>query len=302
MFLSSFEKLRKHILANYCFSSVVDFGTELFDGKVGHNPIVAWVNRKSKINLKFIGVRLVDYCYARRDEKEPEFYNERNRYTAQQENFSKIPGSPIAYWVSERMLAAFENKTIGEIAQPKQGSTLGDNATFLRIWYEVCSNQKKWYPCMKGGEYRKWFGNTVHVVNWENNGRLVKSTGRATIRSEQLLFKEGLTWSNITSGNSSFRYMPEGFFFESTGSVCFINKELLKYLLAFLNTPISEILSKLVNPTLHLQSGDVAKFPLKISEISTPIVEEIVNANIKLSKTDWDSFETSWDFERHPLV
>ena len=303
MFLSSFEKLRKYVFENASITSLVDFGTELFDGKVGHNPVVAWVCRDTKLNYKMTAVRLVDYCYSRRDEKEKEFFNDENRFSARQDNFEKIPGAPVAYWVSEAVLNAFVfNKKIGQIAEPKQGSTLGDNALFIRFWFEISDKPTKWFNCMKGGEYRRWYGNQLYVLDWENNGMRVKNTGRATIRSADRLFEEGITWSNITSGKSSFRYMPSGFFFESTGSVCFSSPQIVKYLLAYLNTHIAEVLNKMINPTLHLQSGDVAKLPLKVDEQSVSLVSDITDRCIEIAKNDWDSYETSWDFKRNPLI
>lgn len=303
MFLSSFEKLRQYLQYKVNIVSLVDFGTELFDGKVGHNPIVAWVNCNRKLDYKMTAIRLVDYCYSRRDEKEPEFFEIRNRHIAQQSNFSKIPGAPIVYWLSEKAIRIFDDANlIGEVGQPKQGSTLGENAKFLRFWFEIKKNNPKWFKCMKGGEYRRWYGNQYHVLDWENDGARVKSTGRATIRSADLLFKEGITWSNITSGKSSFRYMPEGFFFESTGSVCFIKREYLHYLLAYLNSPVVEALNNAINPTIHLQSGDVAKLPLLIDKTSIENIEARTTQNIMISKEDWDSFETSWDFKKHPLL
>jgi len=244
---------------------------------------------------------LVDYNS--QQAKADAFLSGNDRHTAKKENFEKIPGCPVAYWVSEAMLRAFEvGKRIGDIGIPKQGSTLGDNATFIRFWFEVVENKNKWFKCMKGGEYRRWYGNLLYLLDWENNGARVKETGRATIRSESLLFKEGVTWTNITSGLQSFRIMEKGFFFESTGTVCFIDDKLLKYLLGFLNTPISEFVSKLLNPTLHLQSGDVANIPLIVSEKAKEHIDGSVTANIALARTDWDSFETSWDFKRHPLI
>ena len=157
---------------------------------------------------------------------------------------------------------------------------------------------------MKGGEYRRWYGNQLYVVDWENNGQRVKSTGRATIRSGDLLFKEGITWSNITSGLASFRYMPSGFFFESTGTVCFTIESRLKYLLAFFNTKIIDRINRVINPTLHLQSGDIARLPVIMIDdgLVSSTIDSIVVENISLAKSDWDSFETSWDFNKHPLV
>lgn len=167
MFLSSFEKLRFYVLSKFDFESLVDFGTELFDGKVGHNPIVAWVNRKSCTDNKMTGIRLVDYCYSRRDEKETEFFNKKNYYYPTQRDFSIIPGSPVAYWVSKNVILAFENGVaLGTIADSKQGVATADNNRFLRLWNEVdikkiefsannceeaAKSAKKWFPYNKGG-------------------------------------------------------------------------------------------------------------------------------------------------------
>ena len=140
------------------------------------------------------------------------------------------------------------------------------------------------------------------MVDWENNGERVRNAGRATIRSADLLFNKGITWSNITTGLSSFRYMPEGFFFESTGSVCFAPENLLMYLLAYLNTPIADKINRMINPTLHLQSGDIAKLPVIFEKFRDSEITEYSEENIRLCKEDWDSFENSWDFKKHPLL
>lgn len=303
MFLSSFEKFRTFMMRNMALDSIVDFGTELFDGKVGHNPITAWVNRNTKLDFKMTAIRLVDYCYSRRDEKEPEFFKDRNRYVAEQDNFSKIPGSPMAYWASQKILWDYENgMPMAHYAPPKQGSTLGINDAFLRLWYEIDNNkkEKRWYPCVKGGEYRRWYGNHYYLVDWENNGMRVKSTGRATIRNADRLFSKGIHWSRITSGISSFRMMPQGFFFESAAGVCFPPAKDLNYCLGLLNTKVATNFGSLVNPTLTLQSGDVATIPVIVN--NKEVVEKNVGENIEMAKSDWDSFETAWDFAEHPLV
>ena len=226
-FLSSFEKLRAYILSSYQMDSIVDYGTELFDGKVGHNPIVSWVLRNHKPCKPITAIRLVDYCYARRDEKEPEFFNARNRHTAKQENFSKIPGMPVAYWVSDAFVSAFQNKTIGDLAKPRQGLATGCNDLFVRQWYEVqeqkikfdahnisesVASGKKWFPYNKGGDFRKWYGNNDFVVNWENDGELIRDFKneqgklRSRPQNTQYYFKESVSWSLISSGNAAFRY------------------------------------------------------------------------------------------------
>jgi hypothetical protein len=302
MFLSSFEKLRTKLLA-VDIVNMAHLGARAFE-EIGGEVVqtTSFVIRKSHIaDYKGEYCRLIEPTS--QQGKEDMFLSGENRYAADQSNFSKIPGSPVAYWVSEAVVNAFAlNKKIGQLADPKQGSTLGDNATFIRYWFEIEGKARKWSNCMKGGEFRRWYGNQMYVLDWEDDGKRVRSTGRATIRSADRLFQEGITWSNITSGKSSFRYMPEGFFFESTGSVCFSSSHILKYLLAYLNTPIAENLNRMINPTLHLQSGDVAKLPLKISECKIKEVSQIADACIDIAKKDWDSYETSWDFKRNPLV
>ena len=304
MFLSSFEKLREKLL-HQTTVNMAHLGARAFD-QIGGEVVqtTAFVNRKELIK-DYISTykRLIEPNSE--NAKRDAFLSTEYDYIANADNFSKIPGSPVAYWVSERFLDAFEKGLlVKNIANPKQGSTLGDNARFLRFWFEIKQNSSKWFKCMKGGEYRRWYGNQLYVVDWENNGQRVKSTGRATIRSGDLLFKEGITWSNITSGLASFRYMPSGFFFESTGTVCFTIESRLKYLLAFFNTKIIDRINRVINPTLHLQSGDIARLPVIMIDdgLVSSTIDSIVVENISLAKSDWDSFETSWDFNKHPLV
>lgn len=302
MFLSSFEKLREKMMLTETVN-MAHLGARAFE-EIGGEVVqtTAFVRCANHVDgYKGTYCRLIEPTS--QQGKEDMFLAGKNRYIANQDNFGKIPGASIVYWCSPEILRAFsDNKKIGEIATPKQGSTLGDNSTFLRCWFEIGAKRSKWFNCMKGGEYRRWYGNLSYVVDWENNGERVRSTGRATIRSADLLFKEGITWSNITTGLSSFRYMPTGFFFESTGSVCFATKDKLMYLLAYLNTPIADRINKMINPTLHLQSGDIAKLPVIVDAARGNQVDEYAEENISLCKADWDSFETSWDFTTHPLV
>lgn len=308
MFLSSFEKVRKHIPACAHISSLVDFGTELFDGKVGHNPIVAWVTRKAKINYKMTAIRLVDYCYSRRDEKEQEFFNPKNRYIAQQDNFSKIPGAPVAYWVSKAFFNDFvRGKIIGEISTVSEGIKTGNNDLFLRLWYEVNANDfsfalfsrgYKWYPHHKGGEYRKWYGNLDWVINWANDGQAIKSAGNSGLQGKSMYFKAFSGWSKISSKGSPFRLYEKNCLFDS-GAPSISNTDLL-YTTALFNTKVGAYFLTVISPTLNLQVGDVKSVPLIVEQ--RDIVESMVHCCTDLSHNDWDSFETSWDFKRHPLV
>ena len=322
LFLSSFEKLRKFVLSGYDFESLVDFGTELFEGKVGHNPIAAWVNRNSRTHKAMRSVRLVDYCYSRRDEKEPEFFNESNHHRVVPDEFDKIQGSPIAYWVSDKLLQAFEDgKPLVSLADPKQGLATADNNRFLRLWYEVVSGRigftcasiedsvssgKKWFPYNKGGEFRKWYGNNDYTVNWENDGNEIRNFGDGTgyIRSRaqntQYYFKPAVTWSKISSGSIAFRFKPEGHIFDVAGTSIFANPDLELYLLGFNNSVVALTIASVLSPTLNYEVGHIASFP--IIEQRADEVKSIVSQNINLSRTDWDSFETSWDFKQHPLL
>jgi type II restriction/modification system DNA methylase subunit YeeA len=314
LFLSSFEKLRKFVLSGYDFESLVDFGTELFEGKVGHNPIAAWVNRNSRTHKAMKSVRLVDYCYSRRDEKEPEFFNESNHHRAVPDEFDKIQGSPIAYWVSDKLLQAFEDgKPLVSVADPKQGIATADNNRFLRLWYEVSrikigfsytrdeakSSKLKWFPYNKGGEYRKWYGNNDYVVNWENDGTELRAFSGSVIRNPKYQMCEAISWSKISSGNIAFRYKPIGHLFDVAGTSVFANKEMLQYIHGFCNSLVALAIANVLSPTLNYEVGHIASFP--IIEQRTEEVKSIVSQNINLSHADWDSFETSWDFKQHPL-
>lgn len=308
MFLSSFEKLRSFVLAGYDFESLVDFGTELFEGKVGHNPIVAWVNRKSHTDHAMTGIRLVDYCYSRRDEKETEFFNKRNYHYPKQSNFSKIPGSPVAYWVSEAFYSMFNNAALVNYMDFKEGITTGDNEKYLRFWHEVSFKKvflynevvsdegTSWVPCNKGGEFRRWYGNRQYLIDWSENGNRLKRFKGSSFRNADYQRKEGGTFSNLSSGLFGARYSEKGFAFESKGTMFFGNN--LLDVLAYVNSKAFGELLAIVCPTLDFKFGTIQKLPYKPDSRTSDYAKCCVN----LSKGDWDSYETSWDFKRNPLV
>lgn len=313
MFLKSFEKIREEAINNYQFETIVDFGTELFDGKVGHNPIVAWINRNRKPlpQKKFIAIRLVDYCYSRRDEKQNEFFNFKNRHYPQESNFSKIPGMPIAYWVSEGIFKAYETGLLmGEYGKASEGIKTGNNDLYLKLWFEVeagkfsfmkTDHSFRWYPHHKGGEYRKWYGNLEWVVNWENDGESIKASENSGLQGKTMYFKPVLCWSKITSKAISLRYVSKNCLFDS-GSPAFRTENDLLYCLGFLNSVICSYIIFATNPTLNCQVGNIKSLPLLENESKRDLIGEVVEACIIISKTDWDSFETSWDFKTHPLL
>ena len=306
MFIKTYEKLREFIIRNKSITTLVQMEYSAFEEATV--PICSFVLKNGRATENGLYFKLSDFKGGMEVQKQKvlEAIADKNCgyfYETDQSNFSKIPGSPLAYWVSEAILTTYEQGlSMENYAPPKQGSTLGVNELFLRLWYEVDKNsfRNKWFPCVKGGEYRRWYGNHYYLVDWGNNGFRVRSTGRATIRNADRLFSEGIHWSRITSSKSSFRIMPSGFFFESAAGVCFPRNDDSYFCLGLLNTHIATNYGAIVNPTLTLQSGDIATIPVIVGNKER--VNEIAEKNIKLSRTDWDSYETSWDFKRNPLV
>ena len=309
MFLTSFEKIRQLILKDYSITTLVDFGTELFEGKVGHNPIVAWITLNNSINYAMTAIRLVDYCYSRRNEKESEFFAKKNRYTANQSNFSKIPGSPVAYWVSDRFREMFSKENLGRHYDVKAGICTGKNDSFIFFWHEVDFTRSSLYkksdylytPHNKGGEFRKWYGNREYFLKYSLQA-LKDMAVNAGFRHDgkEYYFRPHIGWSKITSGKSSFRYFEEGFTFDSAGLGLFpLHGEGQKTTLAILNSKVIEEAIALLNPTLNVTPMIVKKLPYVTSQDR---IDDIVENNILLSKEDWDSFETSWDFKEHPFI
>ena len=311
MFLSSFEKLRNFVLAGYDFESLVDFGTELFEGKVGHNPIVAWVNLKSHTDHAMTGIRLVDYCYSRRDEKETEFFNKRNYHYPKQSNFSKIPGSPVAYWLSSKVFELYADSiTMEKCAHPKVGMQTSNNDKYLRLWFEIAYNEfngsslgLKWIKYLKGGAYRKWYGNLEYLLFYNNDAQYILQQKNSRVLDLTFLRKEKCTWTDLTSGSNSFRLAPDDTFYDISGHCFFPHKDDQLWLLAYSNSTIFSMLKAVFNSTFHCQVGDVAK--IVVPDLNAAQKEEISklsDKNVALSKHDWDSYETSWDFKRNPLV
>lgn len=228
-------------------------------------------------------------------------------------DFNRIPGAPIAYWVSDRVRHVFGiGKPIGKIAAPRKGNTTTDNNRFLRFWPEVSKNgvglykydsqqfkigTLKWCPYNKGGGYRKWYGFNEFLVNWEFDGKEIKSIPHSVIANEQFFFKPGLTWSTVTSGRFSIRRFSNGFIFDNGGCCVFGEEKTLARLLPFMNSSVFVSLFSEINPTLNFQSGEVAKVPFLESSIF-----EQLGSGYSISKMDWDSCETSWDFTTLPLL
>ena len=326
MFLSSFEELRKSLLDNEHIDSLLHLGPRTFDelsGEVVQNA--AFVVSKSKDYNRGIYFRLVDGKNC--GDKESMFLDARNNHTekiyyqnVRQENFEKIPSCPIGYWISNAMFNVFRFNKLREYGSSSKGIITGDNAKYIRLWYEcefskinfnaytpqdTYNNQYIWYPCKKGGTKRKWYGNNLFVINWINNGysilKLAESEGRnKQDYSDEYKFKPAISWSDICSNGISFRYSKNDLS-ESAGMSYFPKTIDLFYALGFLNTPIASEIIKIINPTIHCTAGNVESMPLNL-HLSQSSVTNIVKANISASKLDWDSHETSWDFETNELV
>lgn len=322
MYLQSFEEIRNYIVHNKQFVSIADYGTELFDGKIGHLPIVSWVSKNTLPKNDLIAIKLSDFNYSRRNEKQTQFFNNNNYYYINQESFLNIPGTPIAYWIDKEIENVFNNKNVGDYFQAKQGMTTADNNRFLRHWFEVDFNnigfkignkkealesKKRWFPYNKGGEYRKWYGNNDYVVNWYNDGEELKQytstlpQGTAVrLKSQDYYFKESVTWSFIGS-RFGVRYSPKGAIFDVGGSSIFPEKN-MEYLIAFLNTNIADYLLKIINPTMNYQIKDVRLLPFIMDKNNYDNIVNLYNKCLNISIEDWNSYETSWDFKIDPLV
>lgn len=303
MFLSSFEDLRIKLLESDTFINMLHFGRGIFGSDFGTTAFVLLNNRIKRYRGHYRRLFEKQGAVDPIEVKEKWFFEEKGKYFTSQDAYMKIPGKPVVYWAGKKVIEAFEKgKALESVAPPKQGSTIGNNDKFLRLWFEVRPNGLKWFNCLKGGAYRKWYGDHSYIINWENNGAAIIAEGRQTIRNSSMLFKSGISWSRVTIGSSSFRIMPDGFFFESASGVCFPYDDSTYYVLGLLNSKIVQSIAEMLNPTATLQSGDLARIPVVIEEKKDIKIKQTVSSSIDIAKQDWDSFETSWDFMKHPLV
>lgn len=325
MFLSSFEKLRDEIINNRSILSMIHIGARGFDtigGEVVSTTAYILSGEKGATGVKGQYVRLVDGQSEEEKSKalsvaipnhDCGYY-----FEVSAEQFEKIPGSPIAYWATTAIFSCFATET-GVLAriQTLQGLATGENARFLRLWHEISTtnacfsattakiaieSKKKWFPCTKGGSYRKWYGNNDYVVNWANDGKELKSHPSSVIRNERFYFSKGLTWSTIAN-TLSVRTLPSGFLFESKGAkIHFEDEENYYYILADLNSIATTAFLKILSPTLDFHEGPMGRVPLLVENESVFVVTQLSKKNVNISNYDWDSFESSWDFSIHPLL
>lgn len=321
MFIGSYEKLRNEIIDNKTLTSLIQLEYSGFAGATV--PICTYTFHNSFIKgYKGGYVRLSDFVGAAvQAPKALEAIDNPDCgwfYRRDAETFKQIPGTPIAYWASDALLDAFANaKQLNEFGKPRQGLATGENARFVREWWEVddqkssyscCSLEEsvssacKWFPYNKGGDFRKWYGNNECVINWENDGNSVREYSGSVIRNPDCYFRPSITWSKISSGSIAFRFKPAGHVFDVAGTSVFSDAELLKYLQGACNSSVIMRVASMLSPTLNFEVGQIATYPIIQNEELEPSVNATVESCRGLSKTDWDSFETSWDFKRHPLV
>ncbi|SNU02230.1 Methyltransferase domain-containing protein [Ruaniaceae bacterium KH17] len=336
MFLSSYEKLRASLLTKQRITSMLHLGARAFDsigGEVVSSAAFVLANvpsgARSSANM-YPGtfIRLVDGTseaekVAALGTALESTAKDSGFHLASDADFTAIPGSPIVYWLSEKMRSSFSiGKPLSEVARLRQGLATADNNRFLRQWWEVAATRTKfsctsreeaatsrarWFPYNKGGEFRKWYGNQEHVVNWENDGNEIRTFGiesggrpRSRAQNTDTYFSPSVSWSDISSGEAAFRRYPPGFIHDSTGHSGFGDPTMLDQISLLLNSKFVMEIMKVVAPTLHFHIGYVGLVPVaeEIGELSTDTVGRL----IETAKDDWDCFETSWSFERNPLV
>ncbi|WP_335943153.1 BREX-1 system adenine-specific DNA-methyltransferase PglX [Fusobacterium polymorphum] len=323
-FIKSYEELRNYILNHLTFYNLIQLEYNAFEGAT--IPVGTFVLKNKIIpNYKMIGIKLSDF---KGIENQPiktlEAIKNPNcnwRFQAKQKDFEKIPGSPIAYWVSDKVREIFEKGIpLGNIAKVKKGSDTGDNDHFIRLWQEinfyklglylnsskdVLEKNYKWIPYNKGGEFKKWYGNQEYVVNWENDGYELKNFKKSNLRSKELYFKNCLSWTLLSSSNFGLRYYPKGFIFDSNGSSIFFNTDInIFYIEGLLLTKLASNILKILSSTMAFNIGDLNNFPVldKKDDIKKFKISSLTKQNISISKEEWDSRETSWDFEKLSLI
>lgn len=326
MYISSFERMRKMVIDRTTIVTFIDTrGTnahpDVFDANAGW---VLWNHHSENVLGAYFKL---NHPITEKGERFLEALANPDCgwfYRTSAEDFNGIPGMPIVYWAMRGVLNAFKNGApIGSIGQPRQGLATGENARFVRQWWEVSLARErfncpsieesvksgaKWFPYNKGGEYRKWYGNNDCVVNWEKDGYEIRNykddRGKLLSRPQntQCYFKPCITWSKISSGSIAFRYKPAGHVFDVAGTSIFAGGRELEYLQGACNSSVILQIAGMLSPTLNFEVGQIAAYPIlfvggRESDVCTLAVEER-----SLSKLDWDAFESSWDFRRHPLL
>ncbi len=327
MFIKTYEKLREYIIKGKSIATLVQMEYSAFEEATV--PICSFVLKNGKPAEKGLYFKLSDFKGGMEVQKEKVLEALADKdcgyfYEADQSNFSKIPGSPVAYWVSQHAFdICTESQVFEDYATTRAGMITGNNNVFIRLWHEVSwrkigillrsrreaiDSKKKWFPYNKGGEYRKWYGNNEYVVNWENDGNYMRNykddTGKIPAHAFNLeyIFKENVTWSSLSSYKFAARYTDYGFLYDASGSFADVQTENIFFTLAFLCSEVALFFLEAMNPTLNFQKGNISSLPLILDVNCINQVNNTTKENVELSKGDWDSYETSWDFKKNPLI
>ena len=327
MFISSYESLRHYVLQNTNISGLIQLEYNAFEAACV--PVATFILHNTDEKYKGNYIKLSDFKGAENQApKTIEAIQNHNcgfYYETSTENFSKIPGNPIAYWVSSKLLSAFQDgRPLSAVCRPMQGLATADNGRFLRLWYEVCNQNisfdctstedslaraTHWFPFNKGGDFRRWYGNRDYVVNWENDGYEIKhftyenGKQRSVVRNPGFYFRQSVTCSAITSSTVTYRFYPKGAIFDVNMRSYFIaDEEKEMYVLGFLNSKVVNVIASIISPSLALNAYDMNRFPFIYNQKQSNCVAVKTKELINISKKDWDSFEISWDFKGHPLV
>lgn len=306
MFIQSYEKMRNYLYNQTTIETLIQFEYSAFEEATV--PVCTFAFKNRHVQKKGCYLRLVNFRGGMEVQRQKALEAIDNHgcgfyYEQSTDNFSKIPGSPIAYWISDFLFKDYdEGKQLGNIFDVKKGMTTADNNRFLRFWFEVQKKQlnEKWYKTHKGGEFRKWYGNDENVVNWQDNGRELKAFSGSVIRNEDYYFRRCITWNDISSLRTGFRYIEGNSISNASGPSVYDDSNGLLYALGLCNSKVVEYIFALTCPTIHFEVGRVAELPVLIGCEKNVI--ELVESCISLSKVDWNSFETSWDFHHHPLL
>jgi len=314
MFIKNYENLRSYIINNKSISSLIQLEYSAFSEATV--PICTFVLSNFGDNYVGTYLKLSEFTGGMDVQKEKvlqiiggdKILNDKNKYLIKQNNFESIPSNPIAYWIDESIINVFKKcEFLGNLVPVKKGMDTGNNNKFLRYWFEVSklklnlsNNHKKWVPYDKGGNYRKWYGNNDYVVNWDNDGYELKNS-KANLRSKHLYFKKSITWNALSSSKTCFRYSEFESIFDSAGSSLFPEKH-LNYYLGLLNSKQTQLFLDIINPTLNYGAGSMANVPVILNEEKIDLVNQLVEKNIEISKKDWDDYEISWNFKKHPFI
>ena len=312
MFLSSYEAMREKLLNNKTLSCMVHMG----NGVMG----IAFGTAATVMLNKHVSNYAGSFSYCKNDDvnehgvpKQFPVQNERLK-TAKPDDFKKIPGSPVAYWLSDNIKRAFETGyPLGNISSPRKGNSTSNNDKFLRYWPEVkitnfgirqpeYNSSYRWYPYNKGGGFLKWYGHNNYLIDWQEQGKAIREIPTAVIANEQYFFKPGLTWGTVTSANFSIRWFEDGYIFDNGGCCIFDSGDLRSYLLALLNSKILPKILGAISPTLNFQSGDISKFPVIMNKDILDVINQSSLNLLSIGRINWDSYEISWDFSESPII